>query len=156
MNRISALLLAAGFAAAVAIWFLAPPAEGDAVRDDPLNEKRYRRELRVIGGQANQLSADFLEWFGERWEGRNLAYTVAVLTLITTAGFRFVAVRWSRLNEGGRRFPYRRQAASMCPVVHCCEPGTSRAACAAAGKSTPTPGLTRGRGCLPFEHPVTL
>lgn len=93
INRISALLLGTGFAAAVAIWFLAPPAEGDAVRDDPLNEKRYRRELRAIGGQANQLSADFMEWFGERWEGRNLAYTVAFLTVVATGGFRFVAVR---------------------------------------------------------------
>jgi len=93
MNRISALLLAVGFAAAVAIWFLVPPPAGDAVRDDPLNERRYRRQLRVIGGQANQLSADFIEWFGGLWVAPNLAYTVAVLTLVTTGGFRFVAVR---------------------------------------------------------------
>jgi hypothetical protein len=93
MNRISALLLAVGFAAAVAIGFLVPPPERDAVRDDPLNERRYRRELRVIGGQANQLSADFIEWFGGLWEAPNLAYTVAVLTLVATGGFRFVAVR---------------------------------------------------------------
>ena len=86
-------MLAAGFTAALAIWFLAPAPVDDALRDDPLNEKRYRRELRMIGGQANQLSADFIAWFGERWQGENLAYTVAVLTLVATGGFRFVAVR---------------------------------------------------------------
>ena len=93
INRISLLILLLGFATSVVIWCVAPPVEPDALRDDPLNEKRYRRQLRVIGGQANQLSADFIDWFGERWEGRNLAYTIAVLTVVATGGFRFVAVR---------------------------------------------------------------
>lgn len=93
INRISVLLLLAGFAAAAVIWLLAPPPAVDELQDDPLGEKRYRRQLRMIGGQANQLSADFIDWFGDRWSGENLAYTVAVLTLVGTAGFRFVAVR---------------------------------------------------------------
>ena len=93
INRLSGLILATGFAAALVLWFVMPPPAADAWRDDPLNQKRNRRQLAMIGGQANQLSADFIAWFGERWEGQNLAYTVAVLTLVTTAGFRFVAVR---------------------------------------------------------------
>jgi len=44
-------------------------------------------------GKANLLSADFIDWFGERWHGRNLAGTVVVLTLLTTGGYRFVAGR---------------------------------------------------------------
>lgn len=93
INRISLLLLALGFASALLIAIFAPPPETDAFSRDPLNEKRYRRQLRVIGGQANQLSADFIEWFGGLWSGRNLAGTVAVLTVVATGGFRFVAVR---------------------------------------------------------------
>jgi len=93
INRISLLILLLGFAAAAAIWGTIPPPETDAWRDDPLNQKRTRRQLVMIGGKANQLSADFIEWFGSLWEGQNLAYTVAVLTLVTTSGFRFVAVR---------------------------------------------------------------
>ncbi len=93
MNRISLALLVAGFVAAGLIYVFAAPPATDAFGNDPLNEKRYRRELRVIGGQANALSADFIDWFGGLWEGENLAYTVAVLTVVTTLGFRFVAVR---------------------------------------------------------------
>lgn len=93
INRLSLVLLVAGFLAAVVLWFVMPPPETDAWRDDPLNEKRTRRQLAMIGGQANQLSADFIDWFGERWEGRNLAVTVAVLTVVAVGGFRFVAVR---------------------------------------------------------------
>ena len=93
INRLSGLILAAGFAAALVIWLVMPPPVRDPLQDDPLNEKRYRSQLRVIGGQANQLSADFIDWFGARWEGRNLAYTIAVLTVAATGGFRFVAVR---------------------------------------------------------------
>jgi len=106
MNRISLALLASGFVAAAIIWWVAPPPETDAFRDDPLNEKRYRRQLRVIGGQANQLSADFIEWFDGLWEGRNLAYTVAVLTVATIGAFRFVAVRLEpRDSPAGRSEP---------------------------------------------------
>ena len=93
INRLSGAILAAGFAAAVVLWFVMPSPAADGWRDDPLNQKRNRRQLAMIGGQANQLSADFIEWFGGLWEGQNLAYTVAVLTLVTTGGFRFVAVR---------------------------------------------------------------
>lgn len=93
INRLSVLILALGFTAAVVLWFVMPPPDSDGWRDDPLNQKRNRRQLAVIGGQANQLSADFIEWFGERWEGRNLAYTVGFLTLVAMGGFRFVAVR---------------------------------------------------------------
>ena len=93
MNRISLALLLLGFTGAVLIYAFSPPPETDAFGDDPLNQKRTRRQLRVIGGQANALSADFIDWFGGLWEGENLAYTVAVLTVVATGGFRFVAVR---------------------------------------------------------------
>ena len=93
INRISLALLLLGFTSAGFIVFFAPSPATDVFGNDPLNEKRYRRQLRVIGGQANQLSADFIDWFGGLWAGENLAYTVAVLSVVATGGFRFVAVR---------------------------------------------------------------
>lgn len=93
INRVSLVLLVLGFTGAGLVYLFAPPPATDALGRDPLNEKRYRHQLRVIGGQANQLSADFMDWFGGLWEGENLAYTIAVLTMVATGGFRFVAVR---------------------------------------------------------------
>lgn len=48
-------------------------------------------ELRVMGGSANVTMAEFQAWFAGLWRGRNLAGTVAVLTILGTLVFRFVA-----------------------------------------------------------------
>ncbi len=94
INRVSAGLLLLGFGAAVLVYALAPPEQPeDPWRTDPLGQRRYARQMQVMGGKANLLTADFIEWFGGLWHGRNLAGTMGVLTLITTGGFRFVAGR---------------------------------------------------------------
>jgi hypothetical protein len=53
--------------------------------------KKYLRELRVMGGQGNVVAAEFQDWFAGLWEGRELAGTVAVLTIVTVLVFRFIA-----------------------------------------------------------------
>jgi len=93
INRVSLAILLAGLLAAVVVWCVAPPTESNGWRDDPWNQKRNRRELERIGGTANKLSAEFIDWFGSLWAGQNLAYTIVVLTITATGGFRFVAVR---------------------------------------------------------------
>ena len=93
INQISALLLAIGFGSALIIYLTAQPVVIDPVLGDPLNNKKYLRELRVIGGKANVLAAEFIAWFDDRWRGRNLSGTVAVLTVMVTLAFRFVAAR---------------------------------------------------------------
>jgi hypothetical protein len=94
INRVSAGLLLVGLGSAVVIFALAPPeAPEDPWRTDPLGQRRYARQMQVMGGKANLLSGEFIDWFGERWHGRNLAGTVGMLTLLTTGGYRFVAGR---------------------------------------------------------------
>jgi hypothetical protein len=94
INRVSTALVLAGMAGAVLIYALAEPEEpDDPWRTDPLAQRRYNRQMQVIGGKANLLSAEFMDWFAARWHGRNLAYTVAVLTVAVTGGYRFVAHR---------------------------------------------------------------
>lgn len=94
INRVSFALLLLGLGGAVIIYALAPPeSPEDPWRTDPLGQRRYARQMQVMGGKANLLSADFIEWFGERWHGRNLAGTVMILTLAATGGYRFVAGR---------------------------------------------------------------
>ncbi len=94
INRISAGLLLVGLGSAVLIYAFAPvETSDDPWRTDPLNQRRYTRQMQVIGGKANLLSADFIDWFAGLWHGRNLAGTVAVLTVVATGGYRFVAFR---------------------------------------------------------------
>ncbi|MCX6952680.1 MAG: hypothetical protein NTV51_11025 [Verrucomicrobia bacterium] len=93
IKRITILLLVLGFGSAIAIFLTARPVVVDPLIGDPMTSKRYVRELRVIGGKANVVAAEFMAWFAERWQGRNLAATVAVLTVVGTLAFRFVAFR---------------------------------------------------------------
>ena len=82
-------ILVAGFAAAAAIYAVnALPGSGAYELE---RTKLYRHDLEVYGGRANVLADDFREWFAGLWHGRNLAFTVAVLTVLAALAYRFVA-----------------------------------------------------------------
>ena len=88
-KRLSKAILIAGFIAAAIIFVVARPAPENPLGYDPLDTKSYRRQLEVYGGSANVMAADFMDWFSGLWQGRNLAYTIAVLTLVTVLLVRF-------------------------------------------------------------------
>jgi len=84
-------ILAAGFVAAVVIWVVAGPDPEDAPGYDPMQNKMYLHDLELYGGKANLLAAEFREWFVGLWQGRSLAFTVAVLTVLVVLTLRFLA-----------------------------------------------------------------
>ncbi|HWQ08106.1 MAG TPA: hypothetical protein VN436_03325 [Holophaga sp.] len=90
-RRILAAILGLGFGAS-AIAYLRAPSVG-AYDLHPEDSKTYVREMEVIGGKANLMAAEFNHWFAGLWQGRSLALTLAVLTLLLAAGFWFVALR---------------------------------------------------------------
>ena len=90
-RRATTAILVAGFVAALVIFFVARPVPENPLGYDPLDTKSYRRQLEVYGGTANVLAADFMDWFAGLWQGRNLAYTIAVLTVVSVLILRFVA-----------------------------------------------------------------
>ncbi|GLH69903.1 hypothetical protein GETHPA_14360 [Geothrix rubra] len=79
-----------GLGTALLIYATAKPAPPDPLGYDPLDTKRYLRELEVFGGKANILATQFRQWFEGLWEGRNLAYTVATLTGLLAGLLRFL------------------------------------------------------------------
>ena len=79
-----------GLGAALVIYAIAKPAPTDPLGYDPMDTKRYLRELEVFGGKANILATQFRQWFEGLWEGRNLAWTVAVLTVALAGGLRLL------------------------------------------------------------------
>jgi hypothetical protein len=90
-NLISLGVLLLGLGSAAAIYALAEPPDDDPLLADLHSNRKYKRELAVYGGRANVVSAEFIDWFGGLWHGRNLAGTVVVITAVVTLGFRFVA-----------------------------------------------------------------
>ena len=90
-NRITWLLLGLGLGSALAIYLATPPDVVDPLLGDQFANKKYLREMRMMGGQGNVLAAEFNDWFAGLWHGRNLGGTVVVLTVATVLVFRFVA-----------------------------------------------------------------
>lgn len=91
INRVSMFLLLIGLGSAVVVFLIAEPVVVDPLLGDYRSSKRYRRELKMMGGEANVLVDEFQEWFANQWHGRELARTVIVLTIGTTLLFRLLA-----------------------------------------------------------------
>ena len=87
----SRAILVLGFAAAVVIYLTAQPPPENPLGYDPLDTKKYLHDLEVYGGKANVLAAQFSEWFHGLWHGRQLGFTVAVITVIAAFAFKFFA-----------------------------------------------------------------
>lgn len=56
---------------------------GEALMAQARNTRDYKGQMENIGGKANVLGAEIQDWFSGLWHGRNLAYTLAVLTVAT-------------------------------------------------------------------------
>lgn len=53
--------------------------------------RKYLSNLGFCGGTVNVLLTDLKDWFCGLWQGKNLAFTVAYLTVIVSAGLFFIA-----------------------------------------------------------------
>lgn len=101
-KRISGSIVGCGLTAAAVIFVLAQPVDEYPLGYDPLTNKKYVLELQRFGGKANVVTAEFLQWFDTLWHGRNLAYTIAVLSVLT-AGLFWIAATLPPLDEDRRR-----------------------------------------------------
>ena len=84
-------ILALGFAAAVLIYLTAQPPPENPLGYDPLDTKKYLHDLEVYGGKANVIAAQFRDWFDGLWHGKQLAFTVAVISVLAAGAFKFFA-----------------------------------------------------------------
>ena len=89
LKRLTIAILAAGFTASVAVFIAARPEPENPLGYEPLETKKYLHDLQLYGGTANVLAAEFEDWFTGLWHGRNLAYTLAVLTVLLVLALRF-------------------------------------------------------------------
>jgi len=102
LRRIASAILALGLSSAVVVYFVAGPDSDNPLGYDPMQTKTYLHDLELYGGKANVLAAQFREWFTGLWLGRNLAYTIAVLTVLVVLALRYVAAAgaFEPLDEG--------------------------------------------------------
>ena len=81
----AALTLLLGLAGSAAIYLTAEETPENASISAFENSKAYRHDLELYGGKVNIMANDFMSWFDGLWHGKTLAFTVAVLALLTAA-----------------------------------------------------------------------
>jgi hypothetical protein len=64
----------------------------DAAVAGIFDTKANRYRLEVLGGKGNVLASDIQDWFMGLFEGKHLAYTLAVLTLLGAVVCFFIAL----------------------------------------------------------------
>ena len=92
LKRLVALILIAGFGAAILIYVDATMRPANTTGYQFEESKRYQREMELYGGKANLLASEFRVWFASLWHGRNLAFTVAFLTVVIAFAVLFFAI----------------------------------------------------------------
>jgi hypothetical protein len=92
LKHLKTVILIVGFSAAIAIYVVAGARPENPLGYEPLETKRYIHDLEMYGGKANVLAAEFREWFAGLWYGRNLAFTVAVITAVLASITHLFAV----------------------------------------------------------------
>ena len=105
---LAVLILVVGWSVALAIGLSADEhdpdvlgyefVDGQAYALRTSDSKRYRSDLERIGGKAAVFADDLNRWFEGLWQGRRLAWTVAVLSGVVALGC------WS-LGRGRSRGP---------------------------------------------------
>lgn len=102
VNMAAGIILSVGLLASAIIYLTAenePEAE-TAYQVKQEDSKRYVHDLEMYGGKANVIASNFRRWFEGLWAGKELASTVAWITVITFVVFLFLADRLEPWSHG--------------------------------------------------------
>ncbi len=96
---IAGAILAVGLLSSAVIYLRAAETTALPMEFSPTTSKQYRHDLEVFGGTANVLAAQFMDWFSGLWQGTNLAFTVAVISVVVCLFYLFFALVVPRAPE---------------------------------------------------------
>ena len=74
-------VLLGGLVGAAFIYAFAADDEDMSATREITSGRMYQHNIELMGGKFAVLSAEFNQWFGSLWQGRPLAYTVAVVAV---------------------------------------------------------------------------
>jgi len=93
VHQITAGILATGLGAATLLYLAAAPKGPNPLGYEPEDTKKYLRDLELYGGKVNVMATEFMRWWDGLWHGRQLAATLAWLTLALALAFWLAARR---------------------------------------------------------------
>ena len=93
------VVLGAGLIGAGAIYVLIPDDPARNAQIEFANPRAYEFQIERLGGKAAVYAVRFNEWFSGLWHGRDLAFTIAVLSIVTALACFWIAHRLARAME---------------------------------------------------------
>ena len=85
LYRYAAVIFVLGLACSSLIYFFADDETAHLERQ-VTSAKMYEHNIQLMGGRTALYATRFDEWFAERWHGRQLACTIAVIAATIAAG----------------------------------------------------------------------
>jgi hypothetical protein len=90
---ISYVIFSIGIFISAVIFITARPPAEISFDYNPLKTKVFLRQLELYGGKGNIMAAELREWFVGLWQGRNLSYTIACITVIISVVLWYIGFR---------------------------------------------------------------
>ena len=94
-------ILFSGLSSSLTIYVTALHAQDDDLEYKFDITKKSLRDMEVIGGKANVLASELIDWFNGLWHGQSLAYTVAFIAIAISIGLLVVADYSSNESDHG-------------------------------------------------------
>jgi hypothetical protein len=98
---IAGSILLIGLGVALGVYLRADSAPDDMPWELTPDSKKYMRSLQMYGGTANVMMVELMDWFGGLWHGRTLAATIAVISIIVSCAYLWLATLWLPPTGGG-------------------------------------------------------
>lgn len=86
----TATILLTGFASSIAIYITAQTPSANPFEEFE-GSKRFTRSVEVMGGKMSLVAHDLSKWFSSLWLGQQLAFTVAVITVVIAVAYYLIA-----------------------------------------------------------------
>ncbi len=81
-------ILVAGLGAALLIFLFAEAAPANPL-GEPGESKMYTHDMVLYGGKTNMVLGELSQWLDGMWQGKRLALTIAVITLLAAGAFYY-------------------------------------------------------------------
>ena len=89
----SYIIFIVGIFISAVIYVTAGPPMEHPFGYNPLSTKVFLRQLELFGGKGNIMAAEFREWFVGLWQGKNLSFTIAAITVIISMILWYIGYR---------------------------------------------------------------
>jgi hypothetical protein len=90
---ISYVIFSVGIVISAVIYITARPPAEHPFGYNPMKTKVFLRELELYGGKGNIMAAELREWFFGLWQGKNLSFTIACITVIISIILWYIGSR---------------------------------------------------------------